>query len=77
MLIIKLGFSPLIKKINQEVQIKKQIVSKNYTKNDIFPISRKKLEVRYLLHYQEGQIEKTEQFKKFIKTDFPSFKNKT
>ena len=41
------------------------------------PFQEKKLEVQYLLHYQEGQIEKTEQFKKFIKTYFPSFKNKT
>ena len=34
------------------------------------PFQEKKLEVQYLLHYQEGQIEKTEQFKKFIKQIF-------
>ena len=34
-------------------------------------------EVQWLLQYQEGQIEKTKQFKKIIKKDFPSFKNKT
>jgi hypothetical protein len=31
-------------------------------------------EVQCLLQYQKGQIKKTEQFKKFIKTDFPSLK---
>ena len=82
MLIIKLGFSHLIK-INQEVQIKKADRFKNYTQNGIFPFKKirgsnlNNREVQYLLQYQEGQIEKTEQFKKFIKTDFPSFKNKT
>ena len=66
MLIIKLGFSHLIK-INQEVQIKKANRLKNYTnKKWYFPISRKKTrgsnlnngEVECLLKTQEGKIKK-------------------
>ena len=68
-----------------EGQNKKYSSSKLYREKMEFPCSTKKPrgsnlnngEVQCLLQYQEGQIEKTEQFKKFIKTDFPSFKNKT